>query len=341
MVRTAHRGAIIKNMHQKLLFLILAIGMITSQSCKNDQGQTAIETPRKKLAIPPFNGDSAYVHIEKQLSFGYRIPGTEPHRKTIEWIVAKMEGYGAEVITQNFSASFLGEKDVACTNIMAQINPEKNKRVLLAAHFDSRKIADKDDERVDEPIAGADDGGSGTALLIEIARTLNENPIDIGVDFLFFDAEDQGEMSVGADLTWALGSQYWSQNKVPKGYQAKYGILLDMVGAKDATFGKEGNSTRFAQDIVDKTWSLARSMGYSDFFQDFNTGAVNDDHLYVNFYAKIPMINIIHQNARDRSSFGDYHHTHDDNIDIISNRTLRVVGQVVTAVLYNESNGTF
>jgi Predicted aminopeptidases len=176
-------------------------------------------------------------------------------------------------------------------------------------------------------------------MLIELARILSEHPIGIGVDLLFFDAEDQGDSS--NDQTWALGSQHWSRNKKPIGYTAKYGILLDMVGAQDAAFGKEGISRRFAKDIQDKIWTLAGNMGYSDFFQDYNSAGINDDHLYVNRDAGIKMVDIIHQSLSDGASFGPYHHTHDDNIDIISRRTLKVVGRVVTAVLYNESNGTF
>ena len=309
-------------------------------SCKSDPPPPP-PSPKTNLKVPPFNADSAFHFIERQLEFGYRVPGTPAHQQTIDWIVSKMEGYGATVIRQNFTANFLGKKDVPCTNIMAQINPEKTTRVLLAAHFDSRMVADKDDERQDEPIPGADDGGSGVGALLELARTIAENPIGIGVDFLFFDAEDQGETGPGKDITWALGAQHWSKNIVPKGYRAKYGILLDMVGSENATFGKESLSTGFARELQNKIWTLAQNMGYSDFFQDFNAGTVYDDHVYVNRDAKIKMVDIINMSPDDRMSFGAYHHTHDDNIDIISKRTLQVVGQVVTAVLYNESNGKF
>lgn len=317
-----------------LLFLILI------QACKSDPAPPP-PSPKTNLRVPAFNEDSAYQNIVKQLDYGFRIPGTTAHQQTADWIISKLKDYGAIVIQQKFKADFLGRKDVPCRNIMAQFNPDQSTRVLLAAHYDSRLIAEKDDERQDEPIPGADDGGSGVGVLLEIARVISENPIGIGVDFLFFDAEDQGESGPGKDNTWALGAQYWSKNIVPKGYKAKYGILLDMVGSQKATFGKESLSTGFARELQNKIWKLAQNMGYSDYFQDFNAGTVYDDHLYVNRDAKIKMVDIINMSPDDRTSFGAYHHTHDDNLDIISKRTLRVVGQVVTAVIYNESNGKF
>ena len=305
-------------------------------SCKNDTKPSA-PAPKKSVQIPAFSADNAYGHIEKQLAFGFRIPGTPEHKACGEWIIKTMESFGARVIRQDFNSDFLGKTDVPSFNIMAQINPNKPKRILLGAHWDSRLIAEKDNERQDEPIPGADDGGSGVAVMLEIARLISENTIDMGVDFIFFDAEDQGNSK--SQDSWALGAQYWGSNKVPGGYKPEYGILLDMVGAEGAIFGREEYSYINARDEQDKVWTLASRMGYSDFFRDDTSGAVMDDHYWVMKNGGIKMINIISQPNDNRSSFGDYHHTHDDNIDIISKRTLRVVGQVVTAVLYNESIG--
>jgi len=308
--------------------------------CKEEPtSDTSPATTKTTVQIPAFSGDNAYANVEKQLAFGFRIPGTEEHKECGEWIISTMEAHGAKVKKQNFKSSFLGKTNVPSFNIMAQINPDKNKRILLGAHWDSRLIAEKDDERQDEPIPGADDGASGVAVMLEIARLLSENPVDMGVDFLFFDAEDQGSKDDKVGDSWAQGAQYWGKNKVPRGYMPEYGILLDMVGSEGAVFGREGYSHQNAKRYQDKIWTLAKRMGYSDFFRDDVTGAVMDDHFWVMKNGGIPMIDIINQKPGDRSSFGDYHHTHDDNIDIISKRTLRVVGQVVTAALYNESIG--
>lgn len=307
-------------------------------SCKNDQAPTATATKEiKKVSIPAFSADSAYAHIESQLAFGYRVPGTDAHKACGAWLASKLESYGGMVKTQNFKAKFNNQTAVPSFNIIAQFNQSASQRILLGAHWDSRAVADKDDERQTEPIAGADDGASGVAVLLEIARLISEYPIDLGIDIVLFDAEDQGDNS--NNTSWAQGAQYWSSNLIPSNYKAEYGILLDMVGAEGAVFGKEEFSYQNARPIVDKIWTLAQRMGYSDFFRDETTGSVMDDHYWVMKNAKFPMIDIIHQSAEDRSSFGAYHHTHDDNIEIISKRTLRVVGQVVTAVLYNEAMG--
>ena len=227
--------------------IIISLGVVAMllASCKSDPKPPPM-VKKDPVSIPAFNGDNAYSHVAKQLSFGYRVPGSAAHKEQIEWMAASLQDLGATVHRQNFEADFLGKKDVECTNIMAQFNPDHPRRVLLAAHFDSRMVADKDSERKDEPIPGADDGASGVAVLMELARVLSEQPIDLGVDFLFLDAEDQGNNKNRG--SWALGSQLWSQQKVPSGYQAKYGILLDMVGSEKSNLWER----RLFYDICSK-----------------------------------------------------------------------------------------
>jgi hypothetical protein len=326
-----------------IIGVFLVIGILLVPSCKKDNTSQSTAAPIARAIVPAVDENAAYSFIEKQIAFGKRVPGTPEHAACRDWIIQSMKELGGEVHTQNFKANFLGRSNVECTNIIAKFNPEKQKRILLAAHYDSRAIADKDDDQAVKslPIDGADDGASGVALLLEIASLIKEHPIDLGVDFIFFDAEDQGEpdgSATGND--WALGSKYWSQNRIPKGYRANWGILLDMVGAKNATFGKEEISKTYASAYLNKVWTLAARMGYSDYFQNFDAGDVMDDHYYVIMYAQIPMIDIINMSPVNRRNFGDHHHTMDDNIEIIDKRTLKVVGQVVTASVYKYSDGT-
>lgn len=326
--------------------LFIGVLILALSSCKQDPPAVVKDPPpaTKKVKVPPFSGENAFALVEKQLSFGVREPGTAGHEQCKDWMISYLEELGLKVHVQEFKADRYDGKKLKGYNIIAQANPEIKKRVLLAAHWDTRFMAEKDPnkDKINEAIMGADDGATGIAALLEIAKIVTENPIDLGVDFLLLDLEDQGDSTPGKGVdSWALGAQHWSKNKVPSGYSAKYGILLDMIGAKHAAFGREGYSIQYAMGTLNKIWDLAQKMGYGDLFQNYNSGAIADDHYYINRIAKIPMVDIINRPMKTESGFGDYHHTHEDNIDVIDPRTLRVVGQVVTAVLYRESSGNF
>lgn len=335
--------AITKNTMQRylsyLLILVLSVAVV---SCKQDKATPAPKTnttvSKPKIKIPKFDKNKAYEYVEKQLAFGHRIPGTPEHVATKDWYVSQLKEAGAKVEVQEFKSSFLRKKDMPSYNVIASFNSDHAKRVMLAAHWDSRLIAEKDPDEAkrDQPIMGADDGATGVAVLLEIANIIKANPIDLGIDIVLFDAEDQGETN-GDNMTWCLGSQYWGKNPHIPNYKAKFGILLDMVGAENARFGHEGFSKSSAGQVMNKIWKLAQGMGYTDYFQDYDSGQVMDDHYHVMVQRQFPMVDII--NMPD--GFGKYHHTHDDNIDIISKRSLKVVGQVVTAVIYKESEGSF
>ena len=327
---------------QNYIFWVFA-GILLMSSCKNDTTtvkRAPSSTTPKTVKVPSFKQDSAYAHIEKQLSFGIRVPGTPTHKACKDWMVSKFKSYGADVIEQDFTANIYNGEKWASTNIIAQFNKDKKKRVILSAHWDSRFIAEMDENKAkkDQPIPGADDGGSGTGVLIEIGRLIQENPIDLGVDIILWDAEDQGDPSKNpVPDSWCLGSQYWSKKKHVNNYRADWGINLDMIGAKNPRFGKDDASKIFAGTLLNKVWTLAQNMGYSDMFVNENTGGLTDDHVYVSRVGKVPMIDIINQPSN--GSFMDKWHTHGDDIDNISKRSLKVVGQVVTAAIYKESIG--
>ena len=329
---------------------ILCCSLLLFTQCKTDEKPSDAEEPTDKvtLKIPSFDRDSAYAYVERQVNFGPRVPNSEAHAQTAQWLVDKLSGFGFETNMQQFTATaYTGEK-LNAKNIIAQSNPDAPRRVLLTAHWDTRHIADKDpdESRQDEPILGADDGGSGVGVLLEVARQIQQNPIpNLGVDIVLFDVEDYGkdhritEEREGDENTWGMGSQYWSTNPHVDPRKYSYGLLLDMVGSKDARFGKEAYSMQIAPNLVKNVWDLAQQMGYGNLFVNADGGGVWDDHVFVAKNARIPIIDIV--NKPDPESFGDYHHTHADNMDVINRRTLKAVGQVVLATIYRHANGTF
>jgi len=330
---------------KQLLFILSISGLVLLSSCGND---TATKSPTvetkgdaSKLKIPTVSADSVYQFVQTQVDFGPRVPGSEGHIACKNWLVEKFKSYGAKVIEQDFTANIYTGDALPSTNIIAQFNLNFKKRILLSAHWDTRMFGDKDpDESMrDKPILGADDGGSGVAILLEIARLINENPIDMGVDIILFDAEDQGQSGNGPKEYWCLGAQHWAKNLHVRNYKPKYGVLLDMVGAKNPSFGQDEISRRFAGEPMNKFWNLANGMGYGGMFVRNNTDGLTDDHYFVNTIANIPMFDIINQPPNSQFGFQKCWHTHCDDMSSISKRSLRIVGQVVTAALYKESIG--
>ncbi|MFD2514702.1 M28 family peptidase [Pontibacter locisalis] len=330
------------------MLTLLLVGILALYSCdsaeKGGIQQVSIEeTEAPVVQAPEFNPDTAYALIAKQVAFGPRVPNTPAHYATGEWIIQKLREYGAEVQVQNFQMRAYDGKMLNLRNIIASYNPGAANRVLLAAHWDTRPLADKDEQEPEKPIEGANDGASGVGVLLEIARTIHEaeQKPGVGVDMIFFDGEDYGQPDNSElpyqDNTWCLGSQYWSKNKHNPNYRANYGILLDMVGAEGAKFAREGTSMQYAKEIVNKVWKAGNRIGYSDYFKYVNAPAITDDHSYVNAWGNIRMIDIIEYNMSNPDDyFGPYHHRHTDNMDIISKNTLKAVGQTVLHVLYNE-----
>ena len=326
-------------------FLLLVIPFILFFSCGRKERKIEDEKPLRVVQVPVFNSDSAYRFTEKQVSFGPRIPNTPPHQTTGNYLIDQFKKFGATVTIQEFEATTFDGKKLFLKNIIASYFPEKQKRVLLAAHWDTRPFADKDPQNKNSTFDGANDGASGVAVLLEISRQLgNSKAPDIGIDLILFDGEDWGEkndmmnqvpLPKSLNSWWCLGSQYWSKHKHKPNYSAYYGILLDMVGAKDSHFFQEGNSLEYAPKIVEKVWGTASRLGYSSVFVRQKEGGIQDDHLFVNEIAKIPTIDIVHFDP-GIGYFGDYHHTQKDNLSLISKETLGAVGTVLMNVIYYE-----
>lgn len=294
---------------------------------------------------PTFNADSALAFCEVQCDFGPRIMNSEAHEKCGKWIVEKFRQFGCEVETQKADLKGYDGTILKNTNIIAHYNPKATTRILLCAHWDSRPWADNDPDSANwrKPVMAANDGASGVGVMLEIARLLQADKklnAQIGVDFVCFDAEDWGTPQ-WADVqdqgdSWALGAQYWSENKSAD-YQPRYGILLDMVGGQGAQFYREGMSMQYASSIVKKVWRAARQAGYGSFFPNSDGGMITDDHIPVNQKAKIPTIDIIpYYPDCQQSSFGPTWHTVNDDMAHLDKNTLKAVGQTIIQVLYTE-----
>ncbi len=327
------------------IFLSVTTLLLTVNGCKNKTENTSsvpIDNVNTKSnsTLSLFNADSAYSYIKKQVDFGPRIPGTEAHKKCLQFFINTLKKDSLQVTTQESVARTYDGKEFTFTNVIASYNPQNPARIFLCGHWDTRPFADLDSIEPTKPFDGADDGGSSAAVLLELARNLNKINPEIGIDLIFFDLEDYGKESGGSD-SWALGSQYWANN-LPANYNPRYGILLDMVGGKDAVFPMEGTSLKYASNIVDKVWNTAAELGYSNYFTQDKTGETTDDHTYINRIANIPTIDIVDFrliHSEDGIPRGDYpyfHHKHSDNMSVIDTATLQMVGRVLIKVISEE-----
>jgi Zn-dependent M28 family amino/carboxypeptidase len=322
---------------------LFLLGLIIISSCK-EEGKNSAKTDTTPIKIeriitPLFNQDSAYQYIQNQIDFGPRVPNSAAHLACASWLDSKLQSFGAKTIIQKGEVTAFNGDKLNIQNIIGQFSPEKTQRLLLFAHWDTRPVADKDVKDTDKPIDGANDGGSGVGVLLEMARQFSIKKPNYGVDIIFFDAEDYGtfigqKSQIAED--WCLGSQYWGKNPPIENYRPKYGILLDMVGEKNVQFLKETTSLTYASAVVSKVWNTGASLGYSNYFINKKTyGGITDDHVFVNILAGIPAIDIIGFGPNS-NTFGKYHHTHADNMDVIDKNSLKAVGQTVMEVVYQE-----
>ena len=305
--------------------------------------KTSSTTPATDVVTPEFCADSAYNYIKAQTDFGPRVPNTDAQQNCAAWLMTKLKEFGAETFLQGFETVTFDKTRIRGYNIIGSYNPESPTRIILCSHWDSRPWADNDPDPANwmKPVDAANDGASGVGVLLEIARQLQAQPTDIGVDIIFFDAEDYGTPAWHRGSykahDWCLGSQYWGRTPHVQGYFARYGILLDMVGGKGGTFYYEPYSYRTARKEVKKIWNKAHELGYGSYFVKQEGSEVTDDHVYVNQLARIPCVDIINYDpVYENSSFGPTWHTVNDNIHNIDRNTLKAVGQTVMDVIYNE-----
>lgn len=322
---------------------LAAITLATFASCSKPTNVTTVTKPKVADSEISFSADSAYQYVKDQTDFGPRVPGSQSHAQCLEYLKATLQRMGAEVTIQEGEGKSFDGSILPVRNIIAKVNPEKANRIILCSHWDSRPFADHDADASyhNKPIDGANDGASGVGILIEMARQMQIRKPNIGIDIILFDTEDCGtpdhiKVSNYVPDTWCLGSQYWGKSELGQDCQARYGILLDMVGAEGAQFFQERFSQSIAQSVVDKVWKAAQSIGYGNYFVNDDGGYITDDHYYVSSLAKIPCIDIIQYDPSSNSSFYKHWHTHNDVVENIDKATLEAVGRTLLYVVYNE-----
>lgn len=329
----------------RLIVILLALSLI---GCSAGSGQRAAKDldflaesesvaagdVMTNVPLGNFDADSAYRYVAQQVAFGPRVPNTEAHRATGDWLTAELKRHGTQVIEQEAKITAFDGTVLNSKNIFAQINPENKDRILLLAHWDCRPWADKDPDETKrgEPVDGANDGASGVGVLLEVARQLSLNPIKKGVDILFVDAEDWG--TDGDEDSWALGTKYFVENLPVKGYSPRVAILLDMVGGENATFCREYFSERSAPRIAEDIWQTAHKLGYGSIFLNKMGSAILDDHVQL-IRAGIPAIDIIEYHPEEESGFNSRWHTTSDNLEGISKSTLSAIGNTLLTYLHS------
>ena len=312
-------------------------------ACNNSA--KSVETVQE-TNVPEFNSDNAYGFVAAQCSYGPRVMNSVAHDSCAQYIVDTFRSFGLDVIVQEGNGKLYDGTSVKMQNIIASYNSDIVPRIIICSHWDSRPWADHDADEANHhtPIDGANDGASGVGVMMEIARLIQSDTLNIGIDFICFDAEDCGtpewaEENANSSDTWCLGSQFWAntigEDSLFSISSYKYGILLDMVGGNECVFQKEQYSLYYAPNVVDKVWATANRLGYGNYFKNEEGGGVTDDHVQVN-RAGIRCIDIIASDSKTKMHFPDTWHTMNDNIGNINRQTLKAVGQTLLDVIYND-----
>ncbi len=314
-----------------------ALCMVGLLACSNKQPKESERPPQVSPSkaiesVPQFSGTAAFDYLLAQTKFGPRNPGSAGHANCLNYLVSELQGLADAVNQQEFYHTGYRGEQIRMTNIIASFNLEAKHRILLTAHWDTRPFADQDTDpkKRQQPLLGANDGASGVAVLLQLARIMKENQPPNGVDVVLFDGED---FARGSDFdNFLLGSKYFAKNKAP-GFNPTFGILLDMIGDSQLEIRKEKNSMRYASDVVQYVWSTAEKLGVREFVNTEGPD-VYDDHVPLN-EAGIKTINLIDFHYPDQSN--RFWHTTEDTPDKCSPASLEAVGTVLTHLIYERA----
>lgn len=284
---------------------------------------------------PTFDGEVAMELVHRQVNFGPRVPGTDGHRAQLEWMLSRLDSLETEVVADTFAHVTESGDSLTLVNVLGRFAPEESRRILLLAHWDTRPTSDEAADSADRavPVPGANDGASGTAVLLALAEVLSDTPPPVGVDLLLVDGEDYGpevqDMLLGARRYAEVFES--EADVVYGGVRPVYGVLLDMVGDADPRFPVEGISAQFANAVVGKVWRAAERLGYEDTFPSAVGRNLTDDHVPL-IEAGLPTANVIDFTYGPGNG---YWHTPQDVPDHVSATTLGMVGEVITELVYS------
>jgi glutaminyl-peptide cyclotransferase len=320
----------------KYLFLIATLALLIT-GCKKEEPQ---EKPAPvAVAIPPqpvpsFDAERVMKDVDAQMAMGPRVPNTPAHDKAVQWLQTELKQYTDLTQLQPFTeAGYAPGEQLKLTNVLASFNPNATYRVLILSHFDSRPWADQGDST--KPVPAANDGASGIAVMLELARQMHDHPPPIGVDLLFDDGEDYGKDNVDGLNKFFLGVKHYVQAK-PANYNPRFAILLDMVGDKKAMFMPEFNSAQAAPNFVREIWETAAKLGLTH-FKSAPGQDIADDHLPL-IQAGIPTVDLIDGELvgyKGPDPDRKYWHTTDDLPKHLSAETLGEVGKLLLTLIYN------
>lgn len=278
---------------------------------------------------PDFDGEAAMSLVRDQVAFGPRVPGTPGHAAQLDWMIARLERAAPEVAADTFQHVTTAGDSLTLVNVVARFRPDLSRRILLLAHWDTRPTSDEESDSTlrSLPVPGANDGASGTAVLLALADLMTDNPAPVGVDILLVDGEDYGP---GVD-DMLLGARHYAEGVADMAERPIYGLLLDMVGDADPRFPVEGNSAQAANVVVQKVWRAAERLGYRDYFPTAVGQRLTDDHVPL-IQAGLPTANLIDFTYGPDNG---YWHTQQDVPENVSAATLEMVGRVVTELVYS------
>jgi len=311
---------------RRALARLFRAGLVTAAFAAASLGPTGHTADPPATVAAEFSGERAFEHLRKQCQFGPRPPGSEAHAQCLDYLEKTCRDLGLKVTRQTFDAYMpMFGKTMRLTNLIAVTQPDNPRRIMLSAHWDTRPVADQetDPARASMPILGANDGASGVAVLLELARVFRDTPPPVGLVFAFFDGEDAGGLRGGE---FCVGSAYLARHLAPE-WKFEKGINLDMVGDADLSLPIESHSWQKARPLVIDVWRIGYTL-YPSTFISAPGRPIFDDH-YAFLERGIPYIDII--------DFEYPHwHTLEDTEDKCSPESLEKVGRVVARFVQSQ-----